>query len=516
MEQVAKTENKAKDYIAVTIGPIFDTMSLVSTPAALWMSSYMFSYITKTICELLLEADVKEEDIITPYFSKTMSTDFLDRKDGVGLFHDHVIFVANDFDIKSFNKIKEKALEIISGLFELDLKYLTDYIQIYAVKYKAENPIFGCQNILNSRELEKPFVATDPEQPLLSLLFPKRSSANEEIKKLAKKLGVYENWQLSDGTNIKDMNAIIKTKENSNLKKYEYYAIVRSDGDNISQIIASLDTDEDFRSFSQACLSYCAAIADEVARFGGVTIYAGGDDLLAILPCENKDGDTPFEFIKSANKIFDEQFNSYGKPTALSFGISMCYKKFPLYEALDDSAHLLFDVAKNKNYKNCSAIRLQKHSGQSEGLLIPNKSLDAFLSLKRTVVNSRLSVQPTSKVATIPTAEQSETEEKNDKPSENERIIVSVLHKLSNSKHLLNAVDDGCDKTITLFKNMFDAKEQKTTFLHETLPIFYYELKTNTSILALTDDGLQSDPVTSVEYILRMLKFFNEKAGGKE
>ena len=121
------------------------------------------------------------------------------------------------------------------------------------------------------------------------------------------------------------------------------------------------------------------------------------------------------------------------------------------------------------------------------------------MSLKRTVVNLSPSVQPTSKVATIPTAEQSETEEKNDKPSENERIIVSVLHKLSNSKHLLNAVDDGCDKTITLFKNMFDAKEQKTTFLHETLPIFYYELKTNTSILALTDDGLQSDPVTSVE-----------------
>ena len=41
-------ENKNNLYVAVTIGPIFDTMSLVSTPAALWVSSYMFSFITKT------------------------------------------------------------------------------------------------------------------------------------------------------------------------------------------------------------------------------------------------------------------------------------------------------------------------------------------------------------------------------------------------------------------------------------------------------------------------------------
>ena len=38
-------ENIKKHYIAVTIGPIFETMSLVSSPAALWVSSYMFSYL---------------------------------------------------------------------------------------------------------------------------------------------------------------------------------------------------------------------------------------------------------------------------------------------------------------------------------------------------------------------------------------------------------------------------------------------------------------------------------------
>lgn len=469
------------------MGPIFDTMSLVSTPAALWVSSYMFSCITKTICELLLENGVKEEDIITPYFSKT-EPDLLDKKDGVGLFHDRIIFVANNFDIKQFHPIKEKTLEKISNIFEIDLAYLTSYLQIAAVKYTAKNPILGCDSILSSRELEKPFVAEDTKQPLLKLLFAKTGASNERIKGVAQKLGIYEKWQLSEGSAIKDLDSIVKTKADSVLKKHRYYAIVRSDGDRMSQIISSLNEDGDFHNFSKSCLRYCSDISDEVAKFGGVTIYAGGDDLLAILPCESKDGKTPFEFIKKANEIFNAQFESYHKPTSLSFGISMCYKKFPLYEALEDSAHLLFDVAKDKKYKNCSVIHLQKHAGQSEGVLIPNSALDDFLSFKNVVV-------------------------KNEAAEKGERVITSALHKLSLFEHLLQAADDGRETTFTVFKNMFDSGEQQTNFLHNQLPDFYHKLKTNLGILALTDDGIQSNPVTTVAYVLRILKFFNEKAG---
>lgn len=477
------------NYVAVTIGPIFDTMSLVSTPAALWVSSYMFSYITKTICELLLDCGVKEEDIITPYFSKS-APDLLGKKDGVGLFHDRIIFVAKNFDIKSFKQIKEKTLEKVSEVFELDPGYLTDYVQIAAVEYEAQNPILGCNHILASRELEKPFVAEDTEQPLLKLLFAKEGAANERIKAIAKKLGVYEKWQLSTDDGIKDLDTIVKTKKDSDLKKHRYYAIVRSDGDNMSEIISSLNENENFRDFSKDCLTYCSNISDEVAKFGGVTIYAGGDDLLAILPCESEDGKTPFEFIEKANETFNTQFNSYNKPTSLSFGISMCHKKFPLYEALEDSAHLLFDIAKDKEYKNCSVVHLQKHSGQSEGLLIPNSALNEFLSLKKYAVSIDSS------------------EEKK------ERIILSSLHKLSLFEHLLKAVDNDLESVLTLFKNIFDSGEQKTDFLHKKLPKFYQKLKTSAGILALTNEGIQSDPVTTIVYTLRVLKFFNEKAGG--
>lgn len=486
--------NQNKKYIAVTIGPIFDTMSLVSTPAALWVSSYMFSCITKTICEILLENGVKEEEIITPYYSKTDKA-LLDKKDGVGLFHDHIIFAAENFDIKKFNDVKDAALQKISADFGLGYDYLKKYVQIAAVKFEAENPIFGCENMLNSRELEKPFVAEDTEQPLLKMLFAGEGAANEWIKEIAETLGVFDKWQLTAGKNIKDLNMIVNPTPGvrPKMKKHCYYAIVRSDGDNMSKIISSLSGDEQFRDFSKTCLAYCAAVADEVANFGGVTIYAGGDDLLAILPCENKDGKTPFEFIGRANEIFDGFFKTYNKPTSLSYGISMCYNKFPLYEALDDSAYLLFGVAKDKDYKNCSAIHLQKHAGQSEGLLIPNAALEEFLALKNVIVKAA--------------AEGGEEEE---------RVIVSALHKLSLFEHLLNAADVDRDATVTLFENIFDSGEQKTAFLHKHLPEFYHKLKTDLKIRAITDGGVENNPVKTINYVLRTLKFFNEKAGERE
>ena len=34
--------NSKPTYIAITIGPVFETMDIVSTPSALWASSYMF------------------------------------------------------------------------------------------------------------------------------------------------------------------------------------------------------------------------------------------------------------------------------------------------------------------------------------------------------------------------------------------------------------------------------------------------------------------------------------------
>ena len=58
-----------KKYIGITIGPIFETMSLTSSPVALWAASYMFSLLSRSLCEVLTEYpeyNVAEEDIFRP------------------------------------------------------------------------------------------------------------------------------------------------------------------------------------------------------------------------------------------------------------------------------------------------------------------------------------------------------------------------------------------------------------------------------------------------------------------
>ena len=41
----------SKEYIGITIGPIFDTILDASSPAAMWFTSFLFSDLTRRICD---------------------------------------------------------------------------------------------------------------------------------------------------------------------------------------------------------------------------------------------------------------------------------------------------------------------------------------------------------------------------------------------------------------------------------------------------------------------------------
>ena len=87
------------NYIALTIGPVLDTINLASSPSALWAASYMMSMLSKNICSSLVDSGITETDIVSPYF---------DRKDNLIDRNDGVIFKADNFDITKFNDIKKR------------------------------------------------------------------------------------------------------------------------------------------------------------------------------------------------------------------------------------------------------------------------------------------------------------------------------------------------------------------------------------------------------------------------
>lgn len=536
-------------YIGITIGPIFDTIKMTSSPAALWAASYIFSSLTKTVCKILTDEKgpykIKCEDIVSPYYNP--KEELLNRNNGVGLFHDRIVFKCDEnFDVSVMKEVKETAITEIAEQFDIkNVDYLKEYIMISYAKFKADNPILGSGVILDSLELSKPFVFKEEENPILSLFINDKLTAEEEkaedqekpkvgkneaVKKLVKE---FEGFQLKKLTNEKGETVLkslsdITLAANRDYKRSKYYAIVRADGDRMGKIIETLNNDESVRKFSKTCLAYCSDVAETVRKYDGVTIYSGGDDLLAILPCE-KDSKTVFDFVSDANNVFNNHFRGYNKLASLSFGILIAYNRFPLYEALSESADLLFGKA--KQMRNCVAVKIQKHSGQSEGLLIAKPSLQYFTNLLRSVLK------------------------------EKETTLLSAMHKVSLFESQFNSARDFT--TIhNLFINTFDAEaHEDNTFVHNMLPdLFKFiqdrsaeekkqdedenfseketatgEVKTTESEAndadkkeeePISSDGMgffridgkginKTNPALTLQYVLRTLKFFIEKRGSR-
>lgn len=492
---------ETNNYIAVTIGPVLDTINLASSPSALWAASYMMSMLSKNICSALIDSGIPETDIVSPYFDR--KDELIDRNDGVGLFHDRVIFKADNFDIDKFKDIRLDAIKRTAYLFGFDKKdipYFEDYFLVSAVLIEnSKNPIMDSGKILDCLELSKKFVSKQESNPILKVYNSESSndSRNAEIIQRVKNIGL-KNWQLFDENRkkgvIRSIPDIAKGHSTDDLKKYKYYAVVRSDGDNISKIISNLSSPDEIRNFSKICMTYCAEIADKVHNeYGGVMIYSGGDDLLALMPVEYE-GKNIFEFAKEANKKFQTAFQEFKQDVSLSLGIFISYHKFPLYEALEKSANLLFEVAKDKRNKNCLAICLQKHSGQSEDLLIPNKDLPEYIHFHNNCIENTSS-------------------------EADEKVIYSAMHKFALFEDIFNNAEP--NELENVFKNIFDADNQKSnTFLQKDLYEFFLKLRTELNISIITNRDKKKDKSTNyalkMEYMLRIIKFFKEKAGDDE
>lgn len=466
-------------YTAVTIGPVFETINMASTPGALWAASYMFSLISKTVCEILVDNGVPETDIIAPYYKK--DDELLSRNDGIGLFHDRIIFRSGNFNIVQFDSVKKEVLEKAGQMMGIDYDYLKEYILLSAAEFEADNPLAESKKVLDCLELAVPYVFCEKENPFLSLFMGKEGQEerrNSAIKKITEK---FESFQLrKTQTSFKKIDDIVNTGQSN--KKYKYYAIVRSDGDNTNNIIEKLDADKE-RNFSKECLIHCAKIAQLVEEFNGVTIYSGGDDLLAILPCESSRGEDLFEFTRRANEMYKANFCKYNASATLSFGIAVAYYKFMLGESLAESAHLLFDVAKTK--KNGVAISVRKNSGQTDGIFVSNECIDNIRVLKE-MAESRKDIASSLSRA-------------------NEIGKKAVLFKQCRDKQSIT----------NMFCNFFSSVPNE--FWHKNVPELYEKMQSGLEIKAITEEGIvEEDAAQALVYMLRIINFFVNKGGSAQ
>jgi CRISPR-associated protein Cmr2 len=172
--------------------------------------------------------------------------------------------------------------------------------------------------------------------------------------------------------------ALKKSFEKELKSFHKYICVVQADGDNVGKTVSHQGLSyEKVKEISEALLQFGKNAKTAIDVFGGLPIYAGGDDLLFIAPVVGKDSTTILDLLDKLNDIsfscvknVIDSLNLKDKDNkeikaSLSFGVSVSYYKYPLYEALESARNLLFGKAKKVDGKNAVALDLRKHSGGS-------------------------------------------------------------------------------------------------------------------------------------------------------
>lgn len=559
-------------YIGITIGPIYRTMQLTATPAGLWAASYLFSFIARTFCEKAIEKELTTKGrIISPYLEEKEvelpSGEIKKRlncnKESVGLFHDRVYFKPSQEkgigDVEQIIKLtKVKVIKEISNQLnkesEKDIgEFLNNYIEIRAVEVEIaenENPILVISPYLDALELESSFVQKEKTNYLINIFNNtsntkgqndniKNSFLVKDVNPILKEETEKEKikWSLyqEDGTTIKLIDDIAQGRQDNTYKRSQYYVLLQADGDNMGKTLEKVvpkiakdkaDTlDEKIRSFSKACFEYGKQAAQRIREYGGVTIYAGGDDLLLIAPVvgklkEGKDGNV-FDLVNEITEIFNTQFKTYideaeiDEKPALSWGITVQYKKYPLYEAFEQVGQLLYK-AKKVQGKNTICFELQKHSGRRLTMVLPQY----YKGESKDIYNRMSSLM---KILT-PLIESPEDEDKflksvNTKLMEYKEVIKEALrYDVKDSKERNNEI-----LLKNAFKNIFDStihdEAQNREYINHIREMMWefnkeeHQIKKDKEV---TEEQKIEKVIKDIDSVIRISKFLVEKGGNED
>ncbi len=268
-----------------------------------------------------------------------------------------------------------------------------------------------------------------------------------------------------------------------------YFCIVQADGDKMGKVIAALN-DGDLMKVSAKLLEFGKAACDLVAEYGGQPIYAGGDDLLFICPVVSKPIDieengkretktrnifTLIDEIDEKYKVVQqtvEDLDITNVETTMSYGVSISYYKYPLYEAFGVARQLL-ETAKNDDKfedkeKNRIVVQLRKHSGSPLEFDISKFNIDLKTSFNNLIAFSN-----------------------------DENLVSQVSHKLRANEDLLKISQVDVTRLQAFFEKFIGLGEKKTAE-----DKYIEEVKNIYNLLDACKKG-------SIYSILRIAKFIN-------
>jgi CRISPR-associated protein Cmr2 len=136
-----------------------------------------------------------------------------------------------------------------------------------------------------------------------------------------------------------------------------FYAVLRMDGDSVGKL---LNTAPNPLMVSKALAAFATQVRSVVDNaHDGATLYAGGDDVLALLPL-----DTAIACAKALQQAYHAAMQGQGLAGTISAAIVFAHYHIPLSFVIAESARLLDDVAKTQNGRNSLAMAVYKPGGQ--------------------------------------------------------------------------------------------------------------------------------------------------------
>lgn len=367
-----------KHYIAITLGPITRVISLAKSTKELWAASYLFSYLAKQLIR-----PFKERNFLLPYLDPRMDQPEVTL--GAGVYPDRYIFEAQEGDFELLCKrvdqvLVDLAIDITAKLsLKVDMSKVEEYLR-HTLK------IYFCELSFNDSQADQ--VVSCCEQRLATLecqdSYPLKEQKQEDY--LPQYFSrVNDSFLVKDGFGEEKRGRLFETvlecasgRETTEdtillLPYKKYIAIVKADGDNLTETIKQLKAKgKDVTTLSKALFQFSTEAIACIKNFGGMAVFVGGDDLLFFAPVRRGD-QTVFDLIRALDTAFKRCLNEalQGEaPSTLSFGVSMTYHKFPLFEAVEQAEGLL-SKAKKAPGKNHLAWCLRKHSGQIVQGLMP-------------------------------------------------------------------------------------------------------------------------------------------------
>jgi CRISPR-associated protein Cmr2 len=178
-----------------------------------------------------------------------------------------------------------------------------------------------------------------------------------------------------------------------------HLAALALDGDHMGRLLSKARTPLDHENISRALASFAGEDVPAILErgdFAGRIVYAGGDDVLALLPAG--------QALKASDVIrqrFADVMHRAGyQDRHASAGIAVFHHTHPLESALRE-AHAAQEVAKDGHYeRNAVVVRLLRRSGDARQAGLkwgyphgPAETLEPIIAVQREMVEKRLSVR---------------------------------------------------------------------------------------------------------------------------